>query len=111
MWLSQKKKLSEVATEKSKLAMELLPARAGAAVSPGLKSRGAWEGAHPPPSQIGAQDATSAVQELRRESRDRLRRNLLRTQLAQRGAACAGRAGQAGRVQRVSQIEPGRESE
>ena len=107
MWLSQVELLSRVATEKSQLATELLPARAGAAVSPSPKSKGAWEGLHPARVRSDALSANAGAGVAHRESRDRLRWNLLRTWVAQRGAARAGRAGQAGRVHRVSQIEIG----
>ena len=87
--------------------MELLPARADAAVSPSPKSKGAWEGLHPARVRSDALSANAGAGVAHRESRDRLRWNLLRTWVAQRGAARAGRAGQAGRVHRVSQIEIG----
>ena len=99
--------MSRTATEKSQLATELLPARAGAAVSPSPKSKGAWEGLHPARVRSDALSANAGAGVAHRESRDRLRWNLLRTWVAQRGAARAGRAGQAGRVHRVSQIEIG----
>ena len=99
--------MSHKATEKSQFATELLPARAGAAVSPSPKSKGAWEGLHPARVRSDALSANAGAGVAHRESRDRLRWNLLRTWVAQRGAARAGRAGQAGRVHRVSQIEIG----
>ena len=73
MWLSQVELLSRVATEKSQLATELLPARADAAVSPSPKSKGAWEGAHPARVRTNALSANAGAGDAHRESRDRLR--------------------------------------
>ena len=57
-------------------------------------------------SQFGAQSATSAVQEMSRESGDRERGESVRARRAEQMRARAAAAEQARGLQRVSQIEP-----